>query len=229
MFNEETQEYIFDSKITVAKNTSILDELDYDTLQDYVKNETMFFRADLDFAMSYGGFLTHEFLTQLQQYPGWSGDNVIIDSRVHMLMPNWWPSIPGNHLDAVPRELNSKQPNHKNPSIQPEHCMMLVGDCSLTEFALGSVKLPEIKENEVYYREWHPLVEQQIKDGSLSTYTAKPHELIFFDWQAWHKAVKATKRGWRLFIRATKNSPSKVMNEIRRNAQVYLQEPYEGW
>lgn len=229
MFDEATQTYTFKSEIRVNKPVFSIWNEPEDKLQAMVKDEPMFFRADLDFAEKNGGPLTKAFVAELRNYDKFFHTNILIDSRVHMLFPGWYPSIPGFHLDSVPRELGSKQPNHKNPSYQADHCMMLVGDASKTEFALGDVILPEIKEDEVYYKEWHPQVEKQVNEGKLKKVVAEPGQLIFFDWQAWHQGVKATKRGFRLFIRATAFSTQKVMNEIRRNAQVYLEAPMNGW
>lgn len=229
MFNIDNQKYTFESNIRTDHTTQDIFKLPETELQKLIKNETMFWRADIDFATKHGGPLTKAFINELSRFPEWTKNNLIIDSRSHMLMSGQCPAIPGYHLDSVPRELPNKQPNHKTPSYEADHCMMILGDCSRTEFAVGKVELPEITEDQLYYREWHPLVEKMIEEGRLFKVTAKPNELIFFNWQAWHQGVEATKRGFRWFIRATVNTTIKVENEIRVNANVYMKYPYAGW
>lgn len=80
---------------------------------------------------------TKEFLEELPE--DWQNSNTRIDSRVHMLMPGWYPCIPGWHHDDVQRTRKDKQPDYfaENP-IRAQHIMMLVGaDVSATEFATG--------------------------------------------------------------------------------------------
>jgi hypothetical protein len=68
--------------------------------QDEIKREPMLHRATAQFALENGGPLTRSFLLSLQL--AWSAD-ILVDSRVHMLMPGMWPCIPGWHHDDVPR------------------------------------------------------------------------------------------------------------------------------
>jgi hypothetical protein len=65
-----------------------------------IKKEPMFFNSDFDYAYLNGGKITRSFLDNLPD--GWRID-VVFDSRIHMLMPGWYPSIPGWHHDDVPR------------------------------------------------------------------------------------------------------------------------------
>lgn len=60
----------------------------------------MFYRADMGFAWKHGGPITQDFLGLLPQ--DWYDSPVTIDSRVHMLMPGWYPCIPGMHHDDIP-------------------------------------------------------------------------------------------------------------------------------
>jgi ribosomal protein L4 len=41
--------------------------------------------------------------------------------------------------------------------------------------------------------------------------------------------TRAVKNGWRLFIRASWNTDRKPTNEFRRQVQVYMENPMEGW
>ena len=146
-----------------------------------------------------------------------------------MLMPNWYPCIPGWHHDDVPRERQDGQPNYVNPSYKAEHVMALFGDASLTQFAVGVFSFPDVAMGSVFYREWHPMVEEMIHDSFLERITAPQRRLIFFDWQTWHQGMPAHKRGWRFFIRATKNNPKPPRNEQRMQTQIYMPSPLGGW
>lgn len=196
--------------------------------QDAIKNEPMLFSCDWDAANRLGGPLTHAFLSALAE--DWDNDGVIIDSRVHMLMPGWFPCIPGWHHDDVPRERSDGQPNYVNPSYRAEHAMALVGgDICPTQFALGAHGLPDIPTGDVFYRNWHPMVDAQIADGALRAFDAPTNQIIFFDWQTMHQGQVARAAGWRWFVRASRKTGRAPTNEIRRQVQVYMPAPMAGW
>lgn len=203
-----------------------------ETLPDFslveIKNEPMLFNCDYDSAWDLGGRLTKIFLSLLDGKFK-SKKDLIIDSRVHMLMTGWWPCIPGFHHDDIPRERKDGQPNYKNPSYKAEHCMALVGDCCPTEFAIGESKFPDVKLGKKYYKVWHPLVVKKIKEGELKKVSAPINKLIYFNHETWHQGIPAVKDGWRWFVRATVNTGRKPTNEVRKQVQVYLDLPMEGW
>lgn len=211
----------FDSQIQVG---AALPE--YTTEQ--IKNEPMLFSCDFNTAHKLGGPLTRDFLFSLPSNFVQAKD-LIVDSRVHMLMPGWWPAIPGFHHDDVPRDRCDGQPDYFTPAYKAEHCMALVGDCCPTEFAIGEANFPDVPIGGKYYKVWHPLVVEKIKNGELRSMDAPLNKLIFFDWKTWHQGTAARKNGWRWFIRATKNTGRKPTNELRRQVQVYLEIPMEGW
>ncbi len=188
----------------------------------------MLHKADLKFSMENGGKITKSFIQSLAwHYTGW--DDILIDSRVHMLMPGMFPCIPGWHHDDVPREREDGQPNYIDPSYKSEHCLALFGDCSRTEFATGEheIEVPELGKK--IYKEWHPQVEYLCESGCLKRHSSPVNRLVFFDWQTWHRGMEATKNGFRFFIRATRNSNRAPKNKIRRQANVYMPVLEEGW
>lgn len=191
--------------------------------QTTVKAEPMLHRADIRFAWAHGGPLTARFIRALP----W--EEVLIDSRVHMLMPGMWPCIPGWHHDDVPRSRKDGQPNYLTPEYHAEHCMALWGDCSLTEFAVGEAdfELPPIGQK--IYKAWDPVVEAKCEAGELKRVRAPECRQVFFDWQSWHRGMPTTKTGFRFFIRATRNSGLSTRNEVRQNANVYMPVLTEGW
>lgn len=213
--------YQFNSQIQIGKDLP-------EFALKQIKDEPMLFNCNYESAYDLGGELTKTFLDLLS--PEFKlADDLIIDSRVHMLMKGWFPCIPGFHHDDVPRERKDKQPNYINPSYKAKHCMALIGDCCPTEFAIGKSEFPEVELDGKYYKVWHPLVVEKIKNKELQSISAPDGKLIYFDWQTWHQGIRAQKDGWRFFIRATINTGRKPTNELRRQVQVYLDAPMEGW
>lgn len=202
-----------------------------------IKNEPMFFNCSFDFAYWHGGPITKSFLSQLP--PGWTED-VVFDSRVHMLMPGWYPAIPGFHHDDVPRPeipvgqhfITAGQPDYDNPAYRSEHIIGLVnGDICPTIFALGGCEMPAIAQGELIYRRWHEEVVKLIEAGKLESFEAPSNRLIYFDCDTFHTGTKATGNGWRWFGRISRNTDrvKKITNEIRQQVQVYLEFPMDGW
>jgi hypothetical protein len=203
-----------------------------------IKNEPMFFNCAPLFAWQNGGPITRAFLDALPM--DWCGDDTVFDSRVHMLMPGWYPAIPGFHHDDVPRPeipagqhfITAGQPDYENPRYRSEHILGLVnGDICPTVFALGECTMPAVEEGELIYRKWHPEVERLLAEGKMTQYRTESNTLIYFDCDTFHSGVKATGNGWRWFGRISRNTDrvNKITNEIRSQVQVYLEFPMEGW
>jgi hypothetical protein len=224
-----TTEKIFESDIKLMNKFECSDEA--------VKKEPMFFNSDYQFAYENGGEITKSFLAALPD--DWKS-NVVFDSRVHMLMPGWYPAIPGYHHDDVPRPeipvgqhfITAGQPDYDNPRYKAEHIMGLVNaEICPTKFVIGECKMPSIPEGELIYRKWHEEVKQLIADNKVQVVDAPNKQLIYFDWQCFHTGDKAVTNGWRWFGRISRNTErvNKITNEIRTQVQVYLEFPMEGW
>ncbi len=205
---------------------------------DHIKNEPMFFNADLDFAYKHGGEITKSFIDNLPN--DWKISQVVFDSRVHMLMPGWYPAIPGYHHDDVPRPeipvvqhfVTAGQPDYDNPRYKSEHILGLVNaDICPTEFAIGSCFMPAIPEGELIYRKWHEEVMSLLAYDVLTLVKAKDRTLIYMDCNTFHQGNKAVSNGWRWFGRVSRNTDrvKNITNEIRSQVQVYLEFPMEGW
>lgn len=193
----------------------------------FIKNEPMFFSASREFATIQGGPITREFLSHLPK-----GVEPIIDSRMHMLMPGWYPCIPGWHLDDVPRTRADGQPEHDHPAYKSWNVMAIIGDASITEFIKGDVELADVGFHEgAVYGQWNAEINRQLqsKNCSIAIRQAPDSTMITFKYGAFHRGVPATKFGWRFFIRANYNTARRVMNEIRKQTQVYLPVPEAGW
>ena len=213
--------YPFDSSMTLGPPIGTFD-------MHTIKNEPMLFSCDLERAWRLGGPITQDFLHALT-LDGLERPNLIIDTRVHMLMPGWYPAIPGWHHDDVPRD-ESGQPDYEAPAYRSQHAMALINaDVAPTEFALGKCALLKPEPGEITYGKWHPLVEGLVRAGKLKRFEAPNARVIFFDWQAFHQAVPAVKTGWRWFGRASWDTHRTPTNEVRRQVQVYLPNPMQGW
>jgi hypothetical protein len=204
--------------------------------KDVLNKEPMFYKSHISFVREHAGPVTKAFLDAIPS--GW--DDSIIDSRVHMLMNGWYPAIPGYHHDDVPRPpvaegahfLTAGQPDYDTTSYFSEHLLGLVNaEICPTEFAIGECMMPAIPRGELIYREWHNEVMRLLHLGELEKVHAKSGQIIYFDWQTFHQGTKAIGSGWRWFIRLTRNSDTvkSPKNEIRRQVQVYLEFPMEGW
>lgn len=196
---------------------------------EQIKNEPMLFNCDYKHAYDLGGPITGEFLDRIADFL--PTEEIVVDSRVHMLMPGWFPCIPGFHRDDVPRSGRDGQPNYFNPEYKSKHIMALINaDVCPTEFAVGRVELPDIEEG-IYYKEWHKHVALEVACGNLQSVKLRGNPIIAFDWQSFHQGTRAVKGGWRWFIRVSYNTDrvKNCTNEIRRQVQVYLEHPMEGW
>lgn len=209
-----------------------------DVTNAQIKNEPMFFNCDLQFAWENGGPITRSFIEALPD--DWVGARAVFDSRVHMLMPGWFPAIPGYHHDDVPRPeipvgqhfATSGQPDYDNPRYRSEHIMGLVNaDICPTHFAVGECTMPRVDDGELIYRRWHVEVESLLADGGLVLQNAPDRTLVQFDCDAFHSGTKAVGNGWRWFGRLSRNTDraDKITNEIRKQVQVYMEFPMEGW
>ena len=198
--------------------------------KEEISNEPMFYRADMNFAWKNGGLITRHFIESMPY--DWICADVTIDSRVHMLMPNWYPCIPGMHHDDIPRTRNDGQPNYNDTEYSAMHLTGLVNaDIAPTEFAIGLVDLDIPPEGQLIYREWHPQIMQAIAAGKMTSLRAESGVMYEFNNYSFHQGTAAVKAGWRWFIRVSKNTAraQDCKNEIRKQTQVYMANPMEGW
>lgn len=195
-----------------------------------VKNEPMFFNCDLEYAYKHGGDITRTYLDGLPE--DWKLDDVVLDSRVHMLMPGWFPCIPGWHHDDVPRTTATKQPNYTNPEYHSEHLMGLVNaQLAPTSLVFGQVEVTEPEYDKTVYQVWHPQVQAQVDAGKVMALSAQSGSYIQFDCNTFHTGTKAVGNGWRWFTRLSRNTHRTkfITNEVRHQVQVYMEDPTQGW
>lgn len=224
------KQHTFDSKYT------LLDRFECD--ESKVKTEPMFFNSSYQFAMEHGGEITKAFLEALPD--DWKKSEIVFDSRVHMLMPGWYPAIPGYHHDDVPRPviptgqhfITAGQPDYDNPRYEAEHIMGLVNaHICPTKFVVGKCEMSPIPDGELIYRKWHSEIIEKIANNELEVHSAPDKQLIHFDCYSFHTGDKAQTNGWRWFGRVSRGTDrvNHITNEIRSQVQVYLEFPMEGW
>jgi hypothetical protein len=225
------------SPITFNSRMRLVGEFATTISNDCIKNEPMFFNADVEFAREMGGPITQAFFDSLPK--DWLDCPIVFDSRVHMLMPGWFPAIPGFHHDDVPRPsipvgqhfVTAGQPDYDNPRYRSEHiCGLVNAAIAPTNFAIGKCTMPAVPDG-LIYRTWHNEVVRLIDEGELESVSAPDRQLIYFDCDDFHQGTKAVAAGWRWFGRISRNTDrtKTVSNEIRKQSQVYLEFPMEGW
>jgi len=223
------------NKLTFQSGIKLLNKFEAKT--EDVKNEPMFFNCDYKFAHYYGGAITKSFLNALPE--DWE-EGIVFDSRVHMLMPGWFPAIPGYHHDDVPRPeipvgqhfATAGQPDYVNPRYKAEHIMALVNaDICPTNFVIGKCEMQEVPEGSLVYRQWDKEIKDLIEFDQVRVTRCPDRQLVYFDCDCFHSGVKAISNGWRWFGRVSRNTErtNKITNEIRKQVQVYLEFPMEGW
>lgn len=199
--------------------------------QTEVKNTPGLFNASLEDALVYGGDLTRAALSAMKL----RGDRkyILVDVKVHMLMPGMYPAIPGWHTDGVPRVDGKPDIFKQNRQRSPLFHLLVTGEGCLTDFASGPIELevPDQPDSKLY-----EMVSEQMfaytDSGDVMVERIPSCEVVEWDWWALHTAVPATKREWRYLIRVTETDyrPPKtdLRDVLKRQEQVYVPEAF-GW
>lgn len=210
--------------------------------QELIENTPTLARCSIEDAAVFGGTLTREALGAMNL----RGDrkHIIVDTKVHMLLPGFIPSIPGWHTDGVPRGDEGLNPNnHGAPNLRaqieahpdeaPRYHILVTGDHSPTEFIRESMQLrfPEDIGSDLY-REMTDQIDRLWLPHFATPWAVPPCTVVEWDWWNVHRAVPATARGWRFLIRVTETdhiTPRKSPNDfIRRQNMVYAPTSF-GW
>jgi hypothetical protein len=159
-----------------------------------------------------------------------AGLSAVVDVRVQRLMPGMYPSIPGWHCDAVPRNSYHGQPDFDLIDPAAFHvCVLLSSEpcgVSNTQYVDQHMvfKLWQSPERTVY-RQLHEEVEKHkpqlihVKDGEFIKFT--PHTV--------HRAMPTLRRGWRMFFRYSMYHKPPLENKIANCQQVYILSEANGW
>jgi len=157
-----------------------------------------------------------------------AGLSAVVDVRVQRLMPGMYPSIPGWHCDAVPRQNYNGQPNFQAINPAAFHVAFTLSSdpvgVSNTEYVIDVIK-PKLYDPDHVYRELHEEVERigpmkrRITDGVFVKFTPKTI----------HRATETHRRGWRMFMRFSMYHKPPIENGIPGQQQVYLISEKNGW
>src|SRR5699024_10819373 len=161
--------------------------------QELIKNTLGLHNASLDDAIKYGGELTRAAIGAMDLT--FSKKNIIVDTKIHMLLPGMCPAIPGWHSDGVPRG-NSLDPTVKQePNIRAQEEMdspifhlLVTGNSCLTEFINErdvELEVPN-KPDSKLYRMVSQQVNDKLKSGELTKYEAPSCTSIMWDWWELH-------------------------------------------
>jgi hypothetical protein len=179
--------------------------------QDAIENTFNLRQVSLEDAMRYGGSITRDAIGAMEFH----GDrrNIIVDTKVHFLMPGMCPAIPGWHTDGVPRGIygNPAGTGRPNLGIQemglqsaPHYHLLVTGEHCPTRFVNEPVEIPTMDlVNGELYTNMTRIINQKIEHTGLNVFDSPANTVLEWDWWNIHTAQLATARGWRYLIRVT--------------------------
>lgn len=195
-----------------------------------VRRLPMFFRCDPDYVYRLGGEPYRAILNSL--HFGSEHRFISIDTRIHMMMPGWYPCIPGWHCDDFYRPTGD-QPDlvaiRDDLRLQCRHHAVVVGNVAPTEYISRPFVLPLAElDSSAIYRTADAYIEKQVLGVvKTPTFLVGSGRIISFGSFDFHRGTKSSGAGWRLFFRATESDMWEPQNETRTQVQVYLRDA--GW
>ena len=207
--------------------------------QDVIKNTQALWNASLEDALRYGGDLTKSALGAMNLK--FDKKHIIIDTKVHMLMPGFYPAIPGWHTDGVPRGKERHPQAKAAPNIFAQDHMsdtrfhlLVTGEGCLTDFLYTKdvwLDVPNEPDTKLY-----KMIDDQVKSlleqNELSKFSVPSCTAVEFDWNEIHTGVAASKHEWRFLIRVTETDHQEPCRDLRKvlktQQQVYVEQNF-GW
>lgn len=193
-----------------------------------VRKTPPLFNASLEDALLYGGDLTRSALSAMDI----RGDHehVIVDTKVHMLMPGMWPAIPGWHTDGAPRPYGRPRLDLQAEMRPPRFHLLVTGEGCLTDFVASDIVLNlQHNDSPKLYEE----ITTAVNAANPSTFEIPSCRSVEWGWWDLHRAKAATKREWRFLIRVTETDhrpPKTDLRDIlRTQQQVYVPSESFGW
>lgn len=211
-------------KYTFESNIEKIGSLPVKVDRQLIHEEPMLFGASIKFASENGGPLTRAFLNEaiesllaMQVYCEANNIHIVIDTRSHILMPGFYPAIPGWHADAYPRAKYGEQPNLELGNRNNYHIVAFQSDqddgVSRTLFSKHGTSTTMDVDNKHVWQSVH----SQFKGETQSELDG---EILKFSQATLHNAQAAHTKGWRWWIRVScfYKPPE---NTVRRQVQVY--------
>lgn len=174
---------------------------------------------------------------------------IVVDTKVHMLIPGMSPAIPGWHTDGVPRGPLRDNIHHGLPDLYAQefehyrphrYHLLVTGEGCLTEFIKIPTNLPISRTPDAQvYNHMSRIINQMLGEYALlgdpredQILTAPSCQVVEFDWWNIHQGVPAKKKEWRYLIRVMETDfcePERdLRNVIRTQQQVYAPIDF-GW
>lgn len=191
-------------------------------------NEARLLKSGLRFARDAGTPMLLDCLWVLRDHlDAQDWNQLVIDTRSHLLFEGHYPCIPGWHCDFVNRNENGVITPDPEIDKSVRH-FICVSHTPTTAFAHN--RNFELYDCPPHWRE----ISESINSTKPDIYQIEPGAIYEFDAQEIHKGVPATETGWRWFFRATlfpKGDPRRgdAENKIRKHVQVYLTSEHTGW
>lgn len=206
---------------------------------DEIKSTPALWNASLDDAIRYGGDLTRSSIGAMDLK--FDKKYIIVDTKIHMLMPNFYPAITGWHTDGVPRGKELSPTSKDKPNIFEQENMsdtrfhlLVTGQGCLTHFLSDRNIILDIPSEPDYslYKVIDKQIKEKIDSGKLQSYEIPSCTSVEFDWWELHTGIKATKHEWRFLIRVTETDHMQPQSDLRKiirtQQQVYIPENF-GW
>jgi hypothetical protein len=229
------------TKFTFNRNPIIVDYLKTieQPTQEQIAGTPALWNCSLEDALKYGGDLTKAAIGALNLR--FDRKYIVVDTKVHMLMPNMCPAIPNWHTDGVPRGLGLSPEVKAEPYIFAQNHMsdsrfhlLVTGEGCLTEFVKDAVELdiPKDTVRNNLYSTLNEQVREKVRNSDLRTFVAPSCTPIEFDWFTIHRGTLAELHEWRFLIRVTETDHMKPQTDLRKimrtQQQVYVPTNF-GW
>lgn len=216
-----------------------------DPSQDAIEGSLNLRQVSLEDAMRYGGPITREALGVMN----FVGDrkNIIVDTKVHFLMPGMIPAIPGWHTDGVPRGTELDPAGAGKPSITaqieadergitaPRYHLLVTGTHCPTRFMENPFRVKVVDGPDLYKKlsmEVNTAIAQAGKHHKPVMVDTPASTVVTWDWWNIHQAQESMGRGWRYLIRVAETDyiepRTNPADFIRTQNQVYLSTEF-GW
>jgi hypothetical protein len=182
-------------------------------------------------AIKFGGELTRECLQKIKLRN--NRKYVVVDVKTHMLMPGFFPAIPGWHVDGTPRKSKSEpdirlQETDRNTIYH----FLVTGEGCLTDFIKDPLEL-EVP-GEPTPKLFNMIDEQVNKLENLpeKMFASPSCQILTWDWWTIHRGIEAKKHEWRYLIRVCEGDylepKTNLRDVLRIQQQVYAPLNF-GW
>lgn len=189
-----------------------------------IESEDMLFQCRTSFAWANGGEHTRAVLELLKQEIAPKIFAFLrIDTRVHMLMPGWYPCIPGWHCDFMRVSDSGAQVPDAKRDAEVQHYQLVTGGPE-PEFIVDRNLHVEV-DGDVRWRK---------VDAAMGAAFGTPIEanrIIYFDGNELHRGRpwRGEPGHWRYFFRASYFPEGcAYADKVRRQSQIYC-DIHEGW